>query len=71
MHTRFFGGETEEHKHRWYDNVNMDLKEMKWGDMNWICLAEDKGLVASSCEHSNELLGSTECGEFCDWLSNF
>jgi hypothetical protein len=30
------------HKHRWEDNINFDLIERKWGDMDWIHLAKDK-----------------------------
>jgi len=35
----------------------MDLKEIRWkGEcVNWIHLAQDKGLVASSCEYNNTL----------------
>jgi hypothetical protein len=25
----------------WVDNIKMDLREVGWGDMNWINLAED------------------------------
>jgi hypothetical protein len=25
----------------WVDNIKMDLREMGWGDMDWIDLAED------------------------------
>jgi hypothetical protein len=27
---------------RWVDNIKMDLREMEWGGMNWIALAEDR-----------------------------
>jgi hypothetical protein len=27
---------------RWVDNIEMDLGETKWDDMNWIDLAEDR-----------------------------
>jgi hypothetical protein len=27
---------------RWVDNVRMDLKEMGWGDVDWIGLAQDR-----------------------------
>jgi len=42
----------------------MDLKEMRWkGEcVNWIHLAQDKGPVAASCEHSNTLSGSIKNG---------
>jgi hypothetical protein len=41
---------------RWKDSINMDLREIGWGGMDWICLAKD-GPVEGSCEHSNEPWG--------------
>ena len=29
-------------KHRWEDNIKMDLQEVGWGDTDWIALAEDR-----------------------------
>jgi hypothetical protein len=29
-------------RHRWIDNIKMDLREIGWGDMEWINLAEDR-----------------------------
>jgi hypothetical protein len=29
-------------KHRWSDNIRMDLVEVGWGDVNWIGLAQDR-----------------------------
>jgi len=29
-------------RHRWEDNINMDLQEVGCGGMNWIELAEDR-----------------------------
>jgi hypothetical protein len=26
----------------WVDNIEMDLREIGWGDMDWIDLAEDR-----------------------------
>jgi hypothetical protein len=26
----------------WQDNIKMDLREIGWGDMNWINLAQDR-----------------------------
>jgi hypothetical protein len=26
-------------RHRWVDNIRMDLGEVGWGDVDWICLA--------------------------------
>jgi hypothetical protein len=28
-------------RHRWEDNTKMDLKEVGWGGMDWINLAQD------------------------------
>jgi hypothetical protein len=36
------------------DNIKTDVREIGWGCMGFIDLAQDKG----SCEHSNELPGS-------------
>jgi hypothetical protein len=27
---------------KWVDNIKMDLLEIEWGGMDWICLAEDR-----------------------------
>jgi hypothetical protein len=27
---------------RWADNIKMDLRQIGWGDMDWIDLAEDR-----------------------------
>ena len=29
-------------RHRWKDNINMDLQEVACGDMDWIELAQDR-----------------------------
>jgi hypothetical protein len=29
-------------RRRWVDNIKMDLREIEWGDMDWIGLAEDR-----------------------------
>jgi hypothetical protein len=28
-------------RHRWVDNIRMDLVEVGWGDVDWIGLAQD------------------------------
>jgi hypothetical protein len=30
-------------RRRWVDNIKMDVREMGWGGMDWIGLAEDRG----------------------------
>jgi hypothetical protein len=29
-------------RRRWMDNIKMDLREIKWGGMDWIDLAQDR-----------------------------
>ena len=29
-------------RHGWEDNIKMDLREVGWGDMDWINLAQDR-----------------------------
>jgi hypothetical protein len=33
----------ETRRHRWVDNIKMDLKEIGWGGMDWIDVAQDRG----------------------------
>jgi hypothetical protein len=33
----------ERTRRRWEDNIRMDLREIGWGGMDWIDLAQDKG----------------------------
>jgi hypothetical protein len=30
------------HRRRWEDNIKMDLREIDWGGMDWIDLAQDR-----------------------------
>jgi hypothetical protein len=30
-------------RHRWEDNIKMDFREIGWGGMDWIYLAQDRG----------------------------
>jgi hypothetical protein len=38
---------------RWVDNIKMGLREIGWGGMDWIHLAEDR-------DHGNGLSGSVQ-----------
>jgi hypothetical protein len=29
-------------RRRWVDNIEMDLVEVGWGDIDWICLNQDR-----------------------------
>jgi hypothetical protein len=32
----------------------MDIRDIGWGGMDWIDLAQDRGPVEGCCEHGNE-----------------
>jgi hypothetical protein len=49
-------------RHRWADNIRMDLQEVGCGYVDWIGLAQ----VADACECGNENSVSIICGEFLD-----
>jgi hypothetical protein len=48
MHAGFWWGKPkgkrtlETPRRRWVDNIKMDLREMGWGGMDWIDLAQDR-----------------------------
>ena len=46
-------------RHRWEDNIRMDLQEVGCGYMDW-------RQVTGACECGNEPSGSVKCGEFLD-----
>jgi len=53
-------------RHRWEDNIKMDLQDMGCEGTDWIDVAQHKGHVAGACECGNETSGSIQCGEFLD-----
>jgi len=44
-------------RHRWEDNIKMDLREIGIDGVNWSHLARDR-VQCYFCEYSNEPLGS-------------
>jgi hypothetical protein len=66
VHTTFWlGGQPlQKPRRRWEDNIVMDLKEIVFGDVDWI--GSGQGQVVGSCEHGNEPSGSINCGKFLD-----
>jgi len=62
---RFLMGKHEgrRRKHRWEDNIKLDLQEVGCGDMDWIDVARDCDKVAGTCDCGNESSGSVKCGE--------
>jgi hypothetical protein len=60
------GFESEENRplgrsrHRWQDNITMDVEDIRWGGMDWSKLSQD--IMVGSYEHDNECLGSKQLG---------
>jgi len=48
VHTRYWWGNLRGRKPlgrpwlRWEDNIKIDLREVGWGDMDWMDLAQDR-----------------------------
>jgi hypothetical protein len=57
-------------RHRWMDDIKMDLREMGWGGMDRIDLAQDRNQWRSCCDHGNELSRSLKCWEVLEQLHN-
>jgi hypothetical protein len=49
-------------RREWVDNNKMNLREIGWGGMDWIDLAQDRG----SCKHGNEPSGSIKFWEIVE-----
>jgi hypothetical protein len=62
-------------RHRWMDNIRMDLGEVGWGDVDWIGLAQDRNRWRA---HVNSILnllvprnaGKLSSGLTCSGLSS-
>jgi hypothetical protein len=50
-------------RHRWVDNIEMDLGEVGWGDVDWIGLAQDRNRW-----RDNEPSGFIKCCQTIEWL---
>jgi hypothetical protein len=79
MHTSSFSRKTwryegkesfERHRRRWKYNIKMNLKDIRWEDVD--CIGRLK--IGSSCgsyEHGKEPLGRMRVGKFLDRLSDY
>jgi hypothetical protein len=52
-------------RHRWEDNIKMDLREMGIDGANWIRLAQYRVRWRGLCEHDNEPSGSIKKAGYC------
>ena len=55
-------------RHRWKDNIKMDLQEVGCGCMDWIELAQDRDRWWSLVNAVMNLRVSIKFGEFLDFL---
>jgi hypothetical protein len=53
-------------RHRWEDNVRMDLREIGWEGADCIHVAQDRDCYWGSCEHGNEPSGSIKGEDLLD-----
>jgi hypothetical protein len=51
-------------RHRWEDNMKMDLKEVGGSCGDWMELAQDRDSVAGACGYGEEHTGSENAGNF-------
>jgi hypothetical protein len=56
-------------RHRWMDNIKMDLWDIGFGGVSWIHLAQDKDRWRTLANMVNEPSGSIKCGEYLHHLS--
>jgi hypothetical protein len=36
-------------RHRWEDDIKIDIREVGWGDVDWTDLAQNRDAVAALC----------------------
>jgi hypothetical protein len=53
-------------RHRWKDNIKMDLQEVEYASMGWIELAKDRDRWRAIVNAVMNNSGSIKCGEFLD-----
>jgi hypothetical protein len=58
-------------RHKWVDNIKVDLLEIGCGGVDWIFSGSGKGQLESCCECGNESSGSIKCWETIEWLHNW
>jgi hypothetical protein len=53
-------------RRRWEDNIKMDLREVGWGGMDWINVAQDMDRWRALVNAVMNLPSSIKCGEFLE-----
>jgi hypothetical protein len=52
----------ERPRHRWVDNIRMNLREVGWGDVDWIGLVNDRNRRRAVVNS-----GSMKCWDSIEW----
>jgi hypothetical protein len=58
-------------RRRWVDNIRMELVEVGWDDVDWICLAKDRNRWRALVNSVLNLLGFMNCWETIAWPNIF
>ena len=53
-------------RHRWENNIKMDLQEVGFGSMDWINQAQDRDRWRATRESGKVPSGTIKCREFLD-----
>jgi hypothetical protein len=53
------------------DNIKIDRREIGWGVMDWIDLAQDRGQWRALVNTAMKLSGTVKCWEVLEWLHNW
>jgi hypothetical protein len=56
---------------QWEDNIKMGLREIEWGDIDWVGLADDGDQCRVLIEDDNALSGFIKCLEILEQLHNW
>jgi hypothetical protein len=62
---------TRSHRLSWDNNTKTHRKEIIWGAMDSIDLAQDSDETQGALERCNELSGSIKCWKVLEWLNDW
>jgi hypothetical protein len=57
-------------RHRWIENIRMDLVDRGLGSVDWIGLVQDKDNLRAIVTAVMNLQGSLECWKYIEWPNN-
>jgi hypothetical protein len=56
---------------RWVDNIGMDLREVGWGEVDWIGLAQDRNRWRALVNSVLNFHVPKKCWETIEWPNNW